>query len=197
MAREIILNLGNEQSIFEFDKIDRKDLYGYKKRFYFDQNNDVCKKGLLDLENGSLLKSGYLSSCYVNDEKNLINKDELSAENINDEKIETKPSTLGTAQQLNDASAKDVLNTKIQSVYFLSPKEIGKELEKNISEGKIFHFSFNYFKDFHLEDAYLIKNEFGIFALIGDHTEASWSESKKIMITEINEVEDDLDFEMM
>ena len=152
---------------------------------------------MLDLENGSLLKSGYLSSCYVNDEKNLINKDELSAENINDEKIETKPSTLGTAQQLNDASAKDVLNTKIQSVYFLSPKEIGKELEKNISEGKIFHFSFNYFKDFHLEDAYLIKNEFGIFALIGDHTEASWSESKKIMITEINEVEDDLDFEMM
>ena len=32
------------------------------------------------------LKSGYLSSCYVNDE-NLINKDELSAENINDEKL--------------------------------------------------------------------------------------------------------------
>ena len=72
MAREIILNLGNEQSIFEFDKIDRKDLYGYKKRLYFDQNNEVCKKGLLDLENGSLLKSGYLSSCYVNEEKNLI-----------------------------------------------------------------------------------------------------------------------------
>ena len=88
MAREIILNLGNEQSIFEFDKIDRKDLYGYKKRLYFDQNNEVCKKGLLDLENGSLLKSGYLSSCYVNEEKNLINKDELSAENINDEKID-------------------------------------------------------------------------------------------------------------
>ena len=52
MAREIILNLGNEQSIFEFDKIDRKDLYGYKK-LYFDQNNEVCKMGLLDLEMGA------------------------------------------------------------------------------------------------------------------------------------------------
>ena len=42
------------------------------------------------------------------------------------------------AQQLNDASVKDVLNT-IQSVYFLSPKEIS-EIRKNITEGKFFIF---------------------------------------------------------
>ena len=37
MAREIFLNLDKKKSSFEISKIDRKKLYGFKKRLFIDE----------------------------------------------------------------------------------------------------------------------------------------------------------------
>ena len=45
MAREILLNLNNKVSTFSISKVDRKKLYGFKKRIYLDDKNKECSRG--------------------------------------------------------------------------------------------------------------------------------------------------------
>ena len=197
MAREIILNLGNEQSTFSFEKVDRKDLYGYKKREFLDQNDLPCQKGMLDVDDGSLLKSGYLSSCYVTEKINYVEKDDLADENEKGENLKSNPSTLGQPQSLKEVEVKQILNAGINSVYGLSAQSLGSNLKKALEEGKVYHFAFNYYQDFHLEDAFLVKNENGIFALIGNIFQPEWSESTIIRSEVIDDLDGEIDFEMM
>jgi len=44
MAREILLNLNKKKSIFEISKIDRKKLYGFKKRMFLDEKTKNVPK---------------------------------------------------------------------------------------------------------------------------------------------------------
>ena len=44
MARELILNLNKNKSTFGISKIDRKKLYGFKKRLFLDEKGKECSK---------------------------------------------------------------------------------------------------------------------------------------------------------
>ena len=44
MARELILNLKKKKSTFGISKIDRKKLYGFKKRLFLDEKGKACSK---------------------------------------------------------------------------------------------------------------------------------------------------------
>ena len=52
MAREIILSFNKKNSTFEISKIDRKKLYGYKKRTYLDEKGNECSRANLEEETG-------------------------------------------------------------------------------------------------------------------------------------------------
>ena len=43
MARELILNLNKNKSTFGISKIDRKKLYGFKKRLFLDEKESKKK----------------------------------------------------------------------------------------------------------------------------------------------------------
>ena len=66
MARELVLNLNKKKSHFQISKIDRKKLYGFKKRLYLDEKGKECSRANLEEETGIVFVSSDISSCYIN-----------------------------------------------------------------------------------------------------------------------------------
>ena len=199
MAREILLNLDKKKSSFEISKIDRKKLYGFKKRLFIDEKGKECSKANLEEETGIVFVNSDISSCYLDYKGNYLEKKDLEAINENGKKVEKQESTIGKEVNLESISIEDALNLKVNSVYILEPKDFDKDLKSKLDKGEIFSFPFNYYADFKLEDAIILKSEKEYFALIGRKTSCHWiGENSDDLPEEVEEFEeDDLNFEMM
>ena len=199
MAREIFLNLDKKKSSFEISKIDRKKLYGFKKRLFIDEKGKECSKANLEEETGIVFVNSDISSCYLDQKGNYLEKKDLEAINENGKKVEKQESTIGKEVNLESISIEDALNLKVNSVYILEPKDFDKNLQSKLDKGEIFSFPFNYYADFKLEDAIILKSEKEYFALIGRKTSCHWiGENSDDLPEEVEEFEeDDLNFEMM
>ena len=199
MAREILLNLDKKKSSFEISKIDRKKLYGFKKRLFIDEKGKECSKANLEEETGIVFVNSDISSCYLDYKGNYLEKKDLEAINENGKKVEKQESTIGKEVNLESISIEDALNLKVNSVYILEPKDFDKNLQSKLDKGEIFSFPFNYYADFKLEDAIILKSEKEYFALIGRKTSCHWiGENSDDLPEEVEEFEeDDLNFEMM
>ena len=199
MAREILLNLNKKKSSFEISKIDRKKLYGFKKRLFIDEKGKECSKANLEEETGIVFVNSDISSCYLDYKGNYLEKKNLEAINENGKKVTKKESTIGKEVNLQSISIEDALNLKVNSVYILEPKDFDKDLKSKLDKGEIFSFPFNYYADFKLEDAIILKSEKEYFALIGRKTSCHWiGENSDDLPEEVEEFEDDdLSFEMM
>ena len=94
MARELILNLNKNKSTFGISKIDRKKLYGFKKRLFLDEKGKECSKANLEEETGIVFVSSDINSSYLDHKGNFVEKKELEAmenaiKEIKDERIYT------------------------------------------------------------------------------------------------------------
>ena len=199
MAREILLNFNKKKSSFAISKIDRKKLYGFKKRMFLDEKNKECSKANLEEETGIVFVNSDISSCYLDHKGNYIEKSDLEAINENGKKVKKEDSTIGKEVNLNSITTEDALNLKVNSVYHLEPKEFDKNLKSKLDKGEIFSFPFNYYADFKLENGIILKSEKEYFALIGRKTSCHWvGENSDDLPEDVEEFEDnDLDFEMM
>ena len=199
MARELILNLDKKKSSFKISKIDRKKLYGYKKRIYLDEKNKECSRANLEEETGIVFINSDISSCYIDPKGNFIEKKDLDAIDDEGKSVKKEESTLGKEVSLKSISIEDALNLKVNSVYRLEPTKFDSELKTKLNKGEIFSFPFNYYADFKLEDGLILESENSYFALIGRQHTCNWiGENSNEIPEEIEEFEDnDLDFEMM
>ena len=199
MARELILNLDKKKSSFKISKIDRKKLYGYKKRIYLDEKNKECSRANLEEETGIVFINSDISSCYIDPKGNFIEKKDLDAIDDEGKSVKKEESTLGKEVSLKSISIEDALNLKVNSVYHLEPTKFDSELKTKLNKGEIFSFPFNYYADFKLEDGLILESENSYFALIGRKHTCNWiGENGNEIPEEIEEFEDnDLDFEMM
>jgi hypothetical protein len=124
MAREILLNLNKKKSSFEISKIDRKKLYGFKKRLFIDEKGKECSKANLEEETGIVFVNSDISSCYLDYKGNYLEKKDLEAINENGKKVTKKESNIGKEVNLQSISIEKALNLKVNSVYILEPKQI-------------------------------------------------------------------------
>ena len=199
MARELILNLDKKKSSLKISKIDRKKLYGYKKKIYLDEKNKECSRANLEEETGIVFINSDISSCYLDPKGNFIEKKDLDAIDDEGKSVKKEDSTLGKEVSLKSISIEDALNLKVNSVYRLEPTKFDSELKTKLNKGVIFSFPFNYYADFKLEDGLILESENSYFALIGRKHTCNWiGENSNEIPEEIEEFEDnDLDFEMM
>ena len=65
MAREILLVLNKKASSFAISKVDRKKLYGFKKRIYLDEKGIECPRANIEEETGIVFFNSDTSSCNV------------------------------------------------------------------------------------------------------------------------------------
>lgn len=199
MAREILLTLDKKASSFVISKVDRKKLYGFKKRIYLDEKGIECPRANIEEETGIVFFNSDTSSCNVDFKGNFLDKKDIEAVDEKGKELKKHDSTLGREVPLSSINVEDALNIQINSVYYLEPKEFDSKLKTKLDQGEIYRFDFNYFSDFKLEDGIILKAEQDYFALIGRNTTCHWiAENIDNLPEEIEEFEDnDLDFEMM
>ena len=199
MASTINVVLDGHEAVFTFSPVDRAAIYGKRRRLALDETGQPCSKASL-LDDGSmLLRSGMTAQGYFLPDGTWVPQGELEAINADGTLAERVASTLGEAQPLSPATAEDVLDLHVQTVYALEPESIPDGLAQALSTGSLYSFPFNYRPDYRSESAILLANDEGYWALIGNPAAGEWQELATV--TAVAEAsadagDDDLDFEM-
>lgn len=198
MPRLIVLEFKGKESKFNFKKINRSSLYGKKKRIFLDEFNKECISAIIDTSFGLIIHSGDASSVYIDEQKNFINKDDISGIDSKGNLVKRIPSTLNVPQKLHVINEEYILDFDCSSLYYLEEEVIEKDLQTSLNNGDIYNFDFNYYSDFNIEKGIILKNEKGYFALVGKETSHSWSNKEENLAEHFESSEDlDIDFEML
>ena len=105
---------------FGISKIDRKKLYGFKKRLFLDEKGKECSKANLEEETGIVFVSSDISSSYLDHKGNFVEKKELEA--INDEGKKVKKEKIAARSNWKSITAvKNDLIFEIKSPLILQP----------------------------------------------------------------------------
>ena len=199
MAKAILISYQGKEVQFSYKKVDRSKLYGSRKRIPLDPTGENCQRCELSDDGSTLIMSGMTSQGYFDSDINWIPNKELIGMDLNGKALDKVPATLGVAQDAVISELEPLLDLAVDSVYQLDPEEVPQSIQTVLESGKVFNFPFNYREDYHEESAYLIFNDEGYFALIGNPVKPEWMELEQIVEESFeSEVEDDddLDFEM-
>ena len=198
MVKPLILSKDKKDSIFQIKKIERKKLYGYRKRLAIDENNEECKRASLTEDGQILIKSGMTSQGWFIDGGKQIESNEIGAIDENNNELSLIPSTLGINQNLEGPSnPKELLDLSITTVYSILPDEISKDLEHSLDKGEIWKCNFNFRADYRMETCFILKNDTGYFAIVGIPNHINMlSPNAQPPEDEEGDEDDELDFEM-
>lgn len=199
MAREILVELGGTVSTFEFKKIDRRKLYGTRRRVHLDPDGDACGKGELLADGSLLLRAGMTAQGYFDEAGRWYALRELQSMWPDGTVAEKLPPTLGEPQTLVSVDPEEVADARIHSVYALGEAQIDEALRADLEAGELYRFPFSYRGGARYDVAFLVANDEGFFALVGQPTVAHWCELDVVAVDDFSDddgLDDDLDFEM-
>ncbi len=199
MVKPIILNFKGSVSSFYLRKLERKKLYGSRKRIPIDSKGEVCKRAALTDDGLVLITSGMTAQGWYDITGRQVESNEIGAQDSNSNELKLVPSTLGVEQMLEGpVEDNEILDLHLESVYLLEAENLNDELSQSLKSGKVWKFAFNYRPDYRAETAFLISNDKGIFALIGVPTFPMFLSPNAPPPVDDSSEEDeaDLDFEM-
>lgn len=199
MAQEIVVELDGRTSAFAFKKVDRRKLYGVRQRVPLDPEGAPCGKGELLADGSLLLRAGMTAQAYFDDDGVWYALRELASVWPDGTVAEKHPSTLGEVQPLEKVGPEAVLDARLHSVYALEPSDLDEPLRVALEAGELFQFPFSYRGGARRDVSFLVHNEHGLFALVGQPTSPSWFDLDAVLVDDFGEddaFDDDLDFEM-
>jgi hypothetical protein len=200
MAKSIALRLADEASSFAFVKLDREKLYGRKERQVVDPEGQRCYPAWLSSDGAALVPPGGLALVYVDDGFATVERSALKAVDEQGAELPLQPSTLGVEQTLVPATPQDLLDHVITTVYQLQAETLGPALGAALAAGQLFRAPFNYRDDYALEVIFLVRNEAGIFGLVGKPSNFGFIQRELVPTApsvEDDDLGDDLDFTML
>jgi hypothetical protein len=146
------------------------------------------------------LPPGATADLYVDERFNVVERSELTAVGRDGTPLPRVPSTLGVPMPLRGpVPPAELLDHATPVVYLLDPTDLGAELLAGLTRGEIYATRFAY-RDGHEDQAmFLVKNEHGVFALVGQPTGFDLLRRDSPLAPETAEHDDDgdLDFGMM
>ena len=199
MAKLILINYQGEEAQFSHKKVDRSKLYGSRKRIPLDPSGENCLRCELSDDGSTLIMSGMTSQGYFDSDINWIPNKELIGMDSSGKALDKIPATLGVVQDGVLSELEPLLDLAVDSIYQLDPEEVPQSIQTVLESGKAISFPFNYREDYHAESAYLVLNDEGYFALIGNPIKPEWMELDQIVeetFESESEEDGDLDFEM-
>ena len=199
MAKLILINYQGEEAQFSHKKVDRSKLYGSRKRIPLDPAGENCQRCELSDDGSTLIMSGMTSQGYFDSDINWIPNKELIGMDSSGKALDKIPATLGVSKDGVLSELEPLLDLAVDSIYQLDPEEVPQSIQTVLESGKAISFPFNYREDYHAESAYLVLNDEGYFALIGNPIKPEWMELDQIVeetFESESEEGDDLDFEM-
>ena len=199
MAKVIAVTLGGSESTFAFTSIDRAAIYGKRRRVALDADGKPCTRASL-LDDGSMiLRSGMTGQGYFLPDGTFLKQAELEGYDADGKPLAKEPSTLGVPQDLEGpVTPQEVLDLRVQSIYALAPETIDESLKEELQSGSVYRFTFNFREDYRAEQAMLLANDNGFFALVGQPVHYEWSRLETVSelpASDVDSDDDDLDFD--
>lgn len=199
MAKQIILDSDLGEARFDFRKLDREKVYGKRTRVMLDNDGEPCSRASLTADGSLLIQAGMTAQGYFDEEGTWIENKDLVG--IQDGVVlDLVPSTLGVSQKLTPAKARDLLDSRIYAIYTLDPDEVPEALKARLEAGEIFSAPFNYRPDYRPEVSFIVHNDEGFFALVGNPAPPAWVEldlpASPAVEEEEDDFDDDIDFDM-
>ncbi len=199
VARSIIVSYQGKPSTFGYSRVSRKQLYATRKRVPLDSAGDTCQRAELSDDGSMLIVSGMTGQGYFDEGGRWIRNDQMVGVDASGQEAPKHPSTLDTAQELQEVEPEALLDCSTDAIYVLDATEVDDALRTQLEAGKLFRFAFNARAGYSTDSGYLVANEHGIFAIVGNELQIPWCELEKPAV-EIDDDDDDdgddLDFEM-
>lgn len=202
MARTIVVNFEGEVSEFGLNRLTRDKIYGRKLRVVVDEDGEPTETAYLTRDGSALLLKGAMASVYVDDEYDVTERSELLAVDADGNPIEPEDSTLGVEQPLEGPiDPRRLLDHNAKAVYELHADALGEKLRTLLEEGEIFETIFNYRKSFDVHPLFLLKNDDGFFAVVGEEAPFEFLRKEQVAVIDDDDEDpfddDELDFSMM
>ena len=199
MSRELILAWNGELATFDHRKVDRKQLYGARRRIAVDEQGNPCTRAAMTLDGTTVLRPGMTAQGWFTADGEQVESAEVVAVDAAGQPLPLRPSTLGVEQPLEGpVDPREVLDHAIDSLLVLTPRSLPDGVRAALEAGKVFRFTYCYRAEPAPPTAFLIGNTEGFFALVGRPTETQWM-SRERSAADANGAsdDDDLDFEMV
>jgi hypothetical protein len=198
VARSIIVTLQGKPSTFGYSRVTRKQLYASRKRVPLDAKGQPCQRAELSDDGSMLIVSGMAGQGYFAEDGRWVTTDELVSIGPDGKEVPPQPSTLDVPQALTEVEPEALLDSTAEVVYALEPEALDPGLGKALVAGKLYRFDFNPRGEL-TKSAFLLANDQGTFAIVGDRLLVPWSELEKpaVELDDADEGDDgELDFEM-
>lgn len=199
MAKPVIVNLNGATASFNPVKVDRSKIYGSRRRVAVMPDGSECARASLTDDGDQLLKSGMTSQSYFTSDERPLNRSDMVGIDHEGNLVDQKPSTLGAEQSLiGPIDPSLVLQLSVETTFFLEPLEGSEALVTSLKAGDVYQCPFNYAAGLAVETAYLVGNDEGIFAIVGQPIVDTWMEESTAFVPDETEEEDedDLDFDL-
>ncbi len=204
MARALILAYDGAVSRFGFSKVDRSKLYGVRKRIPLDPDGRPARRGALTYDGSMVIQQGMTAQGYFDEDNRWWPVGDLVGLDADGNEAEKHQSTLGREVELEGPlPATGLLDLRVQSVYALEPEDedaLDPGLKAKLDEGALFRFPFVYRSGYKQDEAWLVANDTGVYAITGRPADAPWSELTRAVdpadLDEEDDLDDELDFEM-
>lgn len=199
MAKPLIIEKDGQSTSFDVSLLERRKLYGSRKRVALDSQGRVCSRASLTGDGALVLVSGSTGQGYFTETGAWVERRQMVPINDQGQVTELHPSTLGVPQKVEGpVEALDILKLDVQSIYSLTILDDELGLKPRLDAGEIFRCPFNYSSGVEVETAFLVANLSGYFAIVGHPVEAEWCAQDQALMPPADAAfqEDDLDFDM-
>lgn len=175
MAKALVFRFNNNEYPFSPVKIERKKLYGWTETIALDDEGNECKLVSMDESGTVIIPKGSMGLGVLNNNFEWVDKSEIIAVDEGGNELEPFPSSFSEPIELKDkVNPEELLNHSINSVYQLDEDGLCDDLKKEISDGEIFSFNFNYREGYEPKPAFLVESENKLFMLVGSPVEFSY-----------------------
>lgn len=206
MPRVLNFTLGSHTFACPVDKLDRKKLYGYRRRQVLDDKDRPCKLGLLCEDGKTLLGPGGVAMGYLDSRGEWVERGALQAVDEEGRPLPLLPSSYDAPIALLDKASDDELAAlAVRDVLQLAgPDDAATAPLREALGSDVYRFPYTYRADYRAETALLLSTAEGLFVLLGEPAPYRFVglESQVPEVTPEAEDEgdaedDDLDFGMM
>lgn len=197
MAKGIVVDFDGRQSAFDLTRLDRSKVYGSRKRVVVDERGEACVMATLTRDGAALLPPGCVGMYYL-DGFEVCERGDLRAVDADGKPLPEVESTLGVPVPLvGPIPASRVLDHVAKAVYVLEPESLDEDLRERLARGEIFETRFNYRKGYDDAPAFLLQNDEGVFAILGEEIAFEYLRNEAVSATaddDADPFDDDLDF---
>jgi len=192
MSRTVDVILNGETSSFEITKVDRKKLYGCKKRVCLDAHGRECATARLTEDGRHVLPSGSTASLYVDESGDTMDRKELIPADVDGSPLEQLSPTIGMPQELEGPVPVDqFLEHTVTAVYQLDAATLTPDLEAALARGDIYKVPFRQRADYRNGYAFMLMNDDGVFLLAAEPGDFDYVGYNEVAADQVDESDDE------